>query len=323
VHPAALRLLILHALYRGPEKRRTTRVSMGAPVHFRSGLRRRPAILEELSTRGCRMLVDSGRHRAVPDRLVTVVLPPEITNDERSLSLRGHVMRVSSAEADTDVIAVLFELLREAARKRLESIVSAHRHGPAVLDETAALALRSVPVISEDAEPFPVISEDAEPFPVISEDAEPFPVISEDDDPQSPDLDDPADEVPSERRIQDRRAITRRLIALGDEAARVLIGRDISVGGMRIDSTPGLAMGDRLKVAVHVRPDGQPLVVSAEIVRDDGPQGMALRFIDLSPATHTHLEEMVGALPSIIESNGSKEGAGVVVSELVGRRRAS
>jgi hypothetical protein len=92
---------------------------------------------------------------------------------------------------------------------------------------------------------------------------------------------------------------------------------------MRIDSTPGLAMGDHLKVAVHIRPNGQPLVVSAEIVRDDGPQGMALRFIDLSPAAHTYLEEMVGALPSIIESNGSKEGAGVVISELVGRRRAS
>jgi hypothetical protein len=323
VHPAALRLLILHALYRGPEKRRTTRVSMGAPIRFRSGLRRRPAILAELSTRGCRMLVDSGRHRAVPDRLVTVVLPPEITNDKRSLSLRGHVMRVSSTEADTDEIVVLFELLREAARKRLESIVSAHRHGPAVLDEAAALALRSVPVIPDDAEPFPVTSEDAEPFPVISEDAEPFPVISEDGDPQSPDLDDPADEVSSERRIQDRHAITRRIIALGDEATRVLIGRDLSVGGMRIDSTPGLAMGDRLKVAVHVRANGQPLVVSAEIVRDDGPQGMALHFIDLSPAARTYLEEMVGALPSIIESNGSKEGAGVVVSELVGRRRAS
>ena len=32
VHPAALRLLLLHALYRGPEKRRTPRVSVGAPV---------------------------------------------------------------------------------------------------------------------------------------------------------------------------------------------------------------------------------------------------------------------------------------------------
>jgi hypothetical protein len=47
---------------------------------------------------------------------------------------------------------------------------------------------------------------------------------------------------------------------------------------------------------------------------------MALRFIDLNPTVQADLEEMVGALPSIIESNGSKEGAGVVVSELVGRR---
>jgi hypothetical protein len=89
---------------------------------------------------------------------------------------------------------------------------------------------------------------------------------------------------------------------------------------MRIDSTPGLAMGDRLKVAVHIRPDGQPLVVSAEIVRDDGPAGMALRFVELSPEAHAYLGEMVGALPRIIEANGSQEGAGVVVSELVGRR---
>jgi hypothetical protein len=266
------------------------------------------------------MLVDSGRHRAVPDRLVTVVLPPEVTHDKRSLPLRGHVMRVSSSEAGTDEIAVLFELLREAARKRLETIVSTHRHGPAVLDKAAALALSSVPVISEDAEPVPVTSEDADPFPVVSEDAEPFPIVSEDGDLQPSDLEDPEDEVPGERRIQDRHAITRRIIALGDEAARVLIGRDLSIGGMRIDSTPDLALGDHLKVAVHVRPDGQPLVVSAEIVRDDGPAGMALRFVDLSPAAHAYLEEMVGALPSIVESNGSKEGAGLLVSELVGRR---
>jgi len=273
---------------------------MGAPVRFRSGLRRRPAILAELSTRGCRMMVDSGCHRAAPDRLVTVVLPPEITDDKRSLSLRGHVMRVSSAEAGSEVIAVLFELLKESVRKRLESIVSTHSHGPAVLDEAIALALDSLPIISEGTESQTMLPKAGGPH--------------------SPDLGESADGMPGERRVQGRHAISRRIIALGDEAARVLIGRDISVGGMRIDSTPGLAMGDHLKVAVHVRPDGQPLVVSAEIVRDDGPEGMALQFYDLSPAVHAHLKEMVSALPSIIESNGSKDGAGVVVTEVVGRR---
>jgi hypothetical protein len=144
--------------------------------------------------------------------------------------------------------------------------------------------------------------------------------IPEDDEPQPPDLDEPANDTSSERRIHQRHTLSRRIVALGDEAARVLIGRDLSVGGMRIDPTPGLATGDRLKVAVHVRPDGQPLVVSAEIARDDGPEGMALRFVDLDPEASAYLKEMVFALPTIIESSNSKEGTGVVVSEVVGRR---
>jgi hypothetical protein len=290
VHPAAFRLLILHALYRGPEKRRTTRVSIGAPIRFRVGLRRHTAILAELSTRGCSMMAAPNCHRAVPDRLVKIALPPEITNDKRPLSLRGHVMRVTRADEGDDVIAVLFELLGEAASKRLESIVSAHSHGPAVLDEAVSRAIHPVPVAPEA------------------------------DEPQPPARDDPADEAASERRVQERHSITRRIIALGDEAARVLIGRDLSIGGMRIDPTPGFAMGDRLKVAVHVRADGQPLVVSAEITRDDGPDGMALSFVDLSPAARACLDEMIGALPSILESDSSKEDSGVVVTEVVERR---
>jgi len=330
VHPAALRLLILHALYRGPEKRRAARVSMGAPIRFRSGLRRRPAILAELSTRGCRIIVDPGCHRAAPDKSVTVVLPPEVTKDKRSLSLRGHVMRISSAEAGSEVIAVLFELLRESARKRLDSIVSAHSHGPAVLDKPAALALHALPIVPDDAESVPCTAEDAEPLPITAEDSEPLPstpedagalpTTPEDGDRQALDRDAPANGAASERRVQERHALSRRIVALGDEAARVLIGRDLSVGGMRIDSTPGLAIGDRLKVAVHVRPDGQPLVVSAEIARDDGSEGMALRFVDLGPEASAYLEKMVSALPTIIESDNSKKGKGVVVSEIIGRR---
>ena len=199
-------------------------------------------------------------------------------------------MRVTRADEGDDVIAILFELLGEAVRRRLESIVSAHSHGPAVLDEAVSDAIQSAPIAPEA------------------------------DEPQPPARDDTADEPASERRIQERHSITRRIIALGDEAARVLIGRDLSIGGMRIDSTPGFALGDRLKVAVHIRADGQPLVVSAEITRDDGPDGMALRFVDLSPAARACLDEMVGALPSILESDSSNEGSGVVVSEVVERR---
>jgi hypothetical protein len=308
VHPAALRLLILHALYRGPEKRRTTRVSMGAQVRFRTGLRGRNAILVELSTRGCRMMVDPKCHRAAPDKLVKIVLPPEVTADNRPLSLRGHVMRVVSADEGPDAIAVLFELLREAPRKRLESIVSAHSQGPAILDESVSRALRAAPSP-------PKIDEPQLPAP----DEHPAPEIAAQRPPDPEAHDDLGGEASSERRIQERHTITRRIIALGDEAARVLIGRDLSIGGMRIEPTPGFALGDQLKVAVHVRADGQPLVVSAEIARDDGPDGMALRFVELSPAAQTCLDEMVGALPNIIESDNSNAGAGLVITEVVER----
>jgi hypothetical protein len=89
---------------------------------------------------------------------------------------------------------------------------------------------------------------------------------------------------------------------------------------MRIDRTPGLGVGDMLRVALHVRPDGQPLVLLARVRRDDGDAGLALRFVDLNPAARLCLEEMVDALPAIVESNDSDTGAGMVVSEVVGRR---
>lgn len=47
-HPAAFRLLLLHCLYQGPEKRQTRRVSVGAAVHFQAGWRRRGALLSTL-----------------------------------------------------------------------------------------------------------------------------------------------------------------------------------------------------------------------------------------------------------------------------------
>ena len=42
-HPAALRALVVHSLYRGPEKRRSPRVNVGAPVRVKLGWRHREA----------------------------------------------------------------------------------------------------------------------------------------------------------------------------------------------------------------------------------------------------------------------------------------
>jgi hypothetical protein len=304
VHPVALRLLILYTLYRGPEKRRNSRVSVGASIRFRTGLRKRNAILAELSTVGCRLMVPANAHSIRPEGRLTLLMPPEL-HGERAFSVRGRVSRVSEAEAGSDAIAVTFEKLKSKSRKGLEAIVAAHSQGPAMLDDQIACALRSVPTISK-AE----ASASQEPETLERE----VPVAVE-----------RADEIHAagkDLRREPRRELSRRIIALGDEAARVLIGRDVSTGGMRIEPTPGLGVGDVLRVALHVRPDGQPLVVSARVRRDDGEAGLALRFTGLNEAARLCLEDMLLTLPAIVDSNDSDDpsaGAGMVVSEVVGR----
>ena len=92
VHPSALRLLILHALYRGPEKRRSLRVSVGAQVRFRAGLRRHSGILADLSVTGCRLIAS---RRPEQGREITIQIPTQVTGG-RAFSVKGRVVRTST-----------------------------------------------------------------------------------------------------------------------------------------------------------------------------------------------------------------------------------
>jgi hypothetical protein len=115
-----------------------------------------------------------------------------------------------------------------------------------------------------------------------------------------------------ERRLALRREYAgRRVVALGEEAARVLIGRDLSVGGMRVERAPNLAVGQRFRIAIHVAPGQTPLVVQAEIIRDDGMRGFAIRFHDVDETSARYLGKMVDSLPVLAG------GEGVVVTEIV------
>jgi hypothetical protein len=93
VHPTALRLLLLHALYRGPE-RRTRRVAVGSPVRFRAGILRKEGVLADLSLRGCQIV---SRHKLRTGQSV-VVWVPEAGNDARTFAVRGKVVRTLVAE---------------------------------------------------------------------------------------------------------------------------------------------------------------------------------------------------------------------------------
>jgi hypothetical protein len=97
----------------------------------------------------------------------------------------------------------------------------------------------------------------------------------------------------------------------------VLIGRDISSGGMRVRPDPDLALGDMLKLAVHSRPGLPAIMVKAEVTRDDGEDGVLLRFHDLPDSIAARLEQIMDGLPAM--PLGKRPGArpGMSVSEIL------
>jgi hypothetical protein len=242
VHPATLRLVLIHALYEGPERRRDARVGVGLPVRYRTGWLPRRGLLQELSLRGAGLLLP---RRLQPGRPVTVSIPGE----SGPLDLAGEVVRCRPEREfpGSWLVGVAFERAPGAASAGLRQLLRRYSVGPGVLPGSLAPA--------------------REPEGI-------------------------------ERRVAERRPYERRVIALGDGGARVLLGRDLSLGGMRVEAREGLRPGQQFRVALHALPGEVPLVIDAETVRDDGC-GLALRFRNVSDAARLHLAKLVDQLPAL------------------------
>jgi hypothetical protein len=283
VHPAALRLLLLYSFYRRHEKRLTSRVVLGTPVRFRCGLRRHRAILADLSTHGCRILAS---HPVKPGKQLTLQLPTDVHGGE-TLALFGKVVRSEPAEFEQDgtqAIAVVFHELAPGLRQRVANVVLAHLMGPASLPRSLAKKL-----IRRAAQPSGQATAPADPSAGESD----------------------------ERRTSPRRAISRHMITTNQEATRVLIARDISLGGLRVDPHPTLSVGDKVQIALHTRAGDTPLVVSAQVDRDDGDTGLLLKFDGLSETVKKGLDEMMGPLPILETQEGASDAVNLVVSEIL------
>lgn len=122
-----------------------------------------------------------------------------------------------------------------------------------------------------------------------------------------------------ERRHSRRGAYERKVPAFGKRALRVLVGRDLSMQGMRVESFPGLELGDRLHVALYGDADeAEPILVWATVSRDDGSDGIALVFDEVPRAAARKLEALVCSLPSVESLHDDECGAmGTVVGEVL------
>jgi len=123
----------------------------------------------------------------------------------------------------------------------------------------------------------------------------------------------------AERRKHERHVFRNEVIGLSEEAATVLVGRDLSVGGMRVEGNGQLELGMRLRLAVFGAPREEPILVRAEVTRaDDGSHG--LRFVDVGAEAAARLEKLVAHLPSVEPLDRDEaDGLGAVVTRIVGR----
>ncbi len=274
VHAAALRLLVLHCVYRGPERRRLTRVSVGAKVQVRVGLFRKDVILADLSLHGCRLVCEKPIKAGTKIKLT---IPPEMAVG-KGFSLPVRALRTAAA-ADPGqgyVVAGAFHSLTPALGQRLRKVFEAYRNGPARLSGATIDMVSQLPDSGE----------------------------------------------PPERRTAPRKGYEKHVVTVTDEATRVLLCRDISIGGMRVEPNDSLVPGDDLIVAIHIRSRAEPLVVNTRVSRDDGEKGLVLEFHDLSNESEVYLNKMVHLLPMLgVKAAGQDANQpGMLISEIVERR---
>jgi hypothetical protein len=321
IHPRALRLVLLHEIYRGPERRQRKRILIGHPVRVRAGLFASKAMLLELSPSGAR--IEMG-HLPKVGRTLHLILGRELTK-ARPLKLRARVVRcIRPAGADgrhQGEIGV--SLLDAKARAQdIQPILERFALGPA-----AWLARRSPPSSSRSAGRIPTavapplasrisdrsghesvalgmdeilrreeesaIDAVASCVPAAATPQAPAPECESAPAHESSGLE-PVDlDAPTDRRDEMRVAYEQRIVALDEEAARVLVGRDLSQGGMRIAPTSTVALGHVFRLALHNGTDREPVIVIAEATRDDGEDGIVLTFRSLDPVQRERLDKII------------------------------
>jgi hypothetical protein len=124
-----------------------------------------------------------------------------------------------------------------------------------------------------------------------------------------------------DRRRAARHVYPRRIAAFtpaDTEGPSLVIGRDLSMRGMRLAPHPDLRVGSRIAVALYRGASLRPIVLEGEVLRDDGAMGVGVRFDPLSPDQARELGSMLEQLPQIRTTYaGEDEAEAVVVAKLV------
>lgn len=314
------RLLVARALYRGSERREDPRVVVGAPVALVPETAEAPAPAEstfliDLSNRGCRLQT---RERVAVGEALELTIPcdGEPWCETGPLTLRGRVRRVAEAEDGASaMLAVVFDPdMPEADRTRLTSLINHWASGPRGLDARSVANAPAIPPCQLPS--LPDLTLDDETDPPIHAGSEVRVSLGRTSGP--PSMPGETEDAKSERREHARGRYAASLLAERQDGPFVLIGRDLSRGGMRIEPHPDLHVGDRFWLALHGPTSAEPLRVEAEVFRDDGAAGFGVVFDRVDREMARELEKIVACLPDVESlDDGEIAGLGAILSEIL------
>lgn len=305
--PAIWRLLIRRAIYQGDERRLAHRVAVGSDVSIGDRHDWQGSRLIDISNRGCRL---ASEHPLEVGRALTIELP-EKTTDAEALCLCGEIVRVAQGSDETGspthTAAMVFDSsLSELQRSRLGAVINKWSMGPSSISAARPGGAPELPPCVSDAIPGLTLDDETDPAIQVGEQ------VAVQLEPHT------AGDRESDRRNHSRGAFLAPVVAIGDDAHRVLMGRDLSAGGMRVERLPGLEVGSRLRLALHGTNRSEPFLVDAKVVRDDGEEGFAMAFERVDAGLAESLEKLVACLPDIESlEEGEARGLGAVISEIL------
>ncbi len=339
-HAEIWRLLVSRALYRGEERRHDTRVAVGAPVEIVSSAHApasRPTapetapeatpettLLMDLSNRGCRLR--TSRTISIGEPLgFTIADGDEVGSvgggDGEPLELRGRVRRMTQAAGSAErTLALVFDPdLPESTRVRLTALINRWASGPSSTGARGAANEPPLPPCRLASLPDLMLDDETDP-PVraragVRVELGPASAIT------GGNRGGIQGGTRGDRRRRPRGRFETSFLAETARGPLVLLGRELSARGMRVERLEELRVGDRFRLALHGPGPAEPLIVDAEVARDDGPEGYALLFQPLDTQTEKALEKLVACLPGddseSPEPGGAPGSLGALLSEIL------
>jgi len=312
----SLRLFLLQLLRRDMNRRRQLRLPLGESVQWRapgSGLE--PAKLIEFSSDACRILSACA---AEPETATSIFLPAALGRAEK-LELQGRVVRCSECEPRSGgrafSIVVQLDDLEPEARAQVERLVRGEQIGTHVTPLAERLPGDPEPQASEPQVPEVEAAEaQAAELPVRKAQA-PEPCEKAHEPPAPTETAEDA-----ERRRGPRWEYAGQVDILDfddSDTAQTALGRDLSFRGVRIAGHSGMEVGSVVTLALYGGRREEPVVVEANVVRDDGEEGMGLTFGSATASQRRAIEKLIAGLPLVESlSDSDKERDGVVIARV-------